>query len=163
MQSKTAVIIGATGLIGAHLLDHLLNDDRYSKIKVFHRRTTGVVHPKLEEHVIDFDNPDTWMHLINGDELFSTLGTTLKTAGSKEAQYKVDFHYQFEMAKHGFEHRIKNYALVSSMGATQDTNNFYLKMKGELDAEIEKVGFEKLVILRPSLLTGDRKEKRIER
>lgn len=158
---KIAVIIGATGLVGSKLLEFLLQDKRYSKIKVFHRRPTGISNSKLEEYIINFDSPETWKDLIIGDELYSTLGTTLKTAGSKEAQYKVDFEYQFQFAKYGLNNDIKKYALVSSMGATTSTSNFYLKMKGSLDDAISHLGFEKLLILRPSLLLGDRQKKRL--
>jgi uncharacterized protein YbjT (DUF2867 family) len=158
---KIAVIIGATGLVGSKLLEFLLQDKRYSKIKVFHRRPTGISNSKLEEYIINFDSPETWKDLIIGDELYSTLGTTLKTAGSKEAQYKVDFEYQFQFAKYGLNNDIKKYALVSSMGANTSTSNFYLKMKGSLDDAISHLGFEKLLILRPSLLLGDPKKKRL--
>ena len=158
---KSAVVFGATGLVGSEILQLLLNDDRYSKVKVFHRRTTGISHSKLDEHVINFHEMRIWKHLITGDELFSALGTTLKAAGSKEAQYEVDFEYQFDIAKIAFENKIGRYALVSSMGATQSTKNFYLNMKGKLDNNVKKIGFDKVLIVRPSLLTGDRKEKRI--
>lgn len=158
---KKAVLIGATGLVGSQLLQLLLNDDRYSTVKVFHRRKTGIAHPKLEELVINFHEMRIWKHLITGDEFYSALGTTIKAAGSKEVQYEVDFEYQFDIAKLAFENGIKNYALVSSIGATQSTKNFYLNMKGKLDNQVKKIGFEKLVIARPSLLTGDRKEKRM--
>ena len=99
MNKKTAIVIGATGLVGEQLVRQLLEDDRYGTVKVFHRRTTGISHPKLVETVIDFDSPEEWKHLITGDELYSALGTTLKAAGSKEAQYKVDYEYQFQVAK----------------------------------------------------------------
>lgn len=158
---KTAIILGATGLVGSQLLTLLLEDDRYSTIKVFHRRSTGINHPKLQEQIIHFHEMRIWKHLITGDELYSALGTTLKTAGSKEAQYEVDFEYQLDVAKFGLENGIQKYALVSSLGATQSAKNFYLNMKGKLDNRVKKIGFKKLVIVRPSLLTGDRSEKRL--
>ncbi len=158
---KTAVVLGATGLVGSQILNILLNDDRYSEVKVFHRRSTGIEHPKLDEQVINFYEMRIWKHLITGDELYSALGTTLKAAGSKEAQYEVDFEFQLDVAKFGFKNGIRNYALVSSLGATQSTKNFYLNMKGKLDNRVKKIGFEKMVIVRPSLLLGDRKDKRI--
>src|SRR5689334_5676279 len=99
MDGRTAMVIGATGLVGSHLVQLLLHDDRFAVVKIFARRSTGIQHPKLQERIIDFDHPERWKHLITGDVLFSALGTTLKTAGSKEAQYKIDHTYQFNVAK----------------------------------------------------------------
>lgn len=158
---KTVILIGATGLVGSKILSQLLDNEDYESVKVFHRRSTGVSHPKLEEHVIDFDDTENWKEKLTGDVLFSALGTTLKTAGSKEAQYKVDFTYQFEVAKYASENGVSKYGLVSSAGADHESSNFYQKMKGELDEAVQKLDFEKVVIVRPSILDGDRKESRL--
>lgn len=160
-KQKTAILIGATGLVGSKILSQLLESDNYESVKVFHRRSTGVTHPKLEEHVIDFDDIENWKEKLTGYVLFSALGTTLKTAGSKEAQYKVDFTYQFEVAKYASENGVSDYGLVSSAGADHESSNFYQKMKGELDEAVQKLDFEKVVIVRPSILDGDRKESRL--
>lgn len=114
---KTAIVLGATGLVGSQLLDLLLNDDRYASVKVFHRRTTGVSHPKLEEHVINFHKMRIWQHLITSDELYSALGTTLKAAGSKEAQYEVDFEYQLDVAKQAKKERRGKVCAVFVIGS----------------------------------------------
>lgn len=158
---KTAILIGATGLVGSKILSQLLESDNYESVKVFHRRSTGVTHPKLEEHFIDFDEIDQWKENITGDFLFSALGTTKKAAGSKEAQYKVDFTYQYEFAKIASENGVSKYGLVSSAGADHESSNFYQKMKGELDEGVQKLDFENVVIVRPSILDGDRKESRL--
>lgn len=158
---KTAILIGATGLVGSKILSQLLESDNYESVKVFHRRSTGVTHPKLEEHIIDFDEIDQWKENITGDFLLSALGTTKKAAGSKEAQYKVDFTYQYEFAKIASENGVSKYGLVSSAGADHESSNFYQKMKGELDEGVQKLDFENVVIVRPSILDGDRKESRL--
>lgn len=160
MNDKTAIIIGATGLVGSHILQLLLSDERYSKVLVFHRRSTGVSHPKLTEHIINFDAIEDWKELLVGDELYSALGTTIKQAGSQEAQWTIDYDYQYEVAKSAAQNKVGAYALVSSIGATSETRNFYLKMKGELDEEVQELGFKKTLIIRPSFLKGERKESR---
>ncbi|MEX2364559.1 MAG: NAD-dependent epimerase/dehydratase family protein, partial [Balneolaceae bacterium] len=89
-MNKTAIVIGATGLVGSEILNQLLEDESFGKVKILHRRTTGINHPKLEEHIIDFDEPVSWRDLVAGDELYSALGTTIKKAGSQEKQYTID-------------------------------------------------------------------------
>ncbi len=160
-MNKTAIVIGATGLIGSHILSLLLKDDRYKTIKVFHRRSTGINHPKLEEKIIDFDEMEDWRKSIQGDELFSALGTTIKKAGSKDIQYKIDYTYQYEVAKAAKENGIKKYLLVSSAGANHKSANFYSRIKGELDKDILELDFSQSFIFRPSLLVGERTESRI--
>ncbi len=161
MNQLSAVLIGATGLVGSHLLQLLLEDDRYNSVKVLHRRITGVSHPKLEEHVIDFDQPESWSGLVTGNHLFSAMGTTIKKAGSKEAQYKIDYIYQFEAAKAASKNNVNGYALVSSLGANQNSGSFYPKIKGELDEAVQQLSFNNTLILRPSFLDGNRKEFRL--
>jgi uncharacterized protein YbjT (DUF2867 family) len=157
----TAIVIGATGLVGSKVLHHLLKDDRYKTIKVLHRRATGIEHPKLTEHIIDFDKPEEWKEKVSGDHLFSALGTTIKKAGSKNAQYKIDFTYQFEVAKAAAENGVSGYALVSSLGANAESGSFYPKIKGELDDAVQELSFDNTLILRPSFLDGDRDEFRL--
>lgn len=159
-DSKTAILIGATGLVGSFALKQLLNNDRYSKVKVFHRRPTGVEHSRLEEHIIDFEQIQDWQHLITGDHLYSAMGTTIKKAGSQEAQYTVDFTYPFEVAKAAAQNGVSKYALVSSAGADAEARAFYPRLKGELDLAVKDLSFDTIVILRPSILLGNRDEDR---
>lgn len=158
---KTALIIGATGLVGSELTKNLLNDNRYEKVKVFVRRSTGISNPKLEEHIVDFNNMEAWKNELTGDELYSALGTTIKKAGSKEAQYKIDFDYQYQAAKSASENGVNKYLLVSSIGANSNSKNFYLNIKGNLDRVAQQLSFEQVLIFRPSILVGERTEKRI--
>ncbi len=157
---KTAIVIGATGLVGSFITLKLLDDNRYSKVKVFVRNSLKVKHTKLEEHIVDFEKLDLWKDEIEGDELYSALGTTIKKAGSKEAQYKIDYTYQYETAKAAAKNGVKSYMLISSAGANYKSGNFYLRMKGNLDEKVQQLNFEKIRIFRPSILVGSRSEKR---
>jgi len=160
-MNLTANIIGSTGLVGKQLVKILLNDDRFEKVRIFVRRDSGLKHKKLEQQIIDFSAPETWNKKLNGDVLFSALGTTLKQAGGKDKEYEVDFTYNMNFAKQAKENGIKNYVLISSIGANSKSRIFYTRMKGELDDAVSKLGFRNLVILRPSSLVGDRQKKRL--
>ena len=158
--AKTAIVIGATGLIGRHLTQLLIDDPYFKKVKVFGRRSVGITHSKLEEHLVDFNSLLEVKEKIKGDVLFSTLGTTIKQAGSKSKQYLVDFTYQYEFAKLALENGITEYFLVSSSGADSKSKFFYPRMKGELDDAVSNLAFSQIRIFRPSLLIGNRTEKR---
>lgn len=159
MEQK-AIIIGATGLVGSQLVRQLLCDGRFQSVIVFTRRKTGWSHPKLSEQIVNFNQIDQWSDQIKGDVLFSAMGTTLKKAGSKEAQYKIDYTYQYQVAEAAATNGVSSYVLVSSAGASADSKIFYSRMKGELDEAVKKFNFRKTVILRPSILDGERKGKR---
>jgi len=157
---KTVIVIGATGLIGKHLTKMLLDNPDYSTVKVFVRKSSNISNPKLEEHIVNFDEIAKWKDKITGDELFSAMGTTIRKAGSKQAQYKIDVTYQYEFANAASENRVNNYFLVSSDGANTKSTLFYLRIKGELEEKIKALPFKKIRIFRPSLLLGERPEKR---
>jgi uncharacterized protein YbjT (DUF2867 family) len=159
-MGKIANIIGGSGLVGHQLLIQILDHPEFEKVRIFVRRPSGISHPKLEEQIIDFEQPESWSHLVKGDMFFSTLGTTIKTAKTKENQYRVDFTYQYEFAKAASENGVPTYLLVSSMGANPKSSVFYSRMKGELEDAVAKLPFQKLFIIRPSILDGDRQEKR---
>jgi len=161
IKKRKALVIGATGLVGSHLVGQLLDSDDFRAVKIFVRRKTALEHRKLEEYVVDFDSIEEWENLLTGDVLFSTLGTTLRKAGSKEAQYKVDYSYQYEVAKTAAQNSVKSYALVSSAGAKPNAMTFYGRIKGELEEAVKALNFDKTVILKPSFLQGDRKESRL--
>lgn len=157
---KTAIVIGATGLVGSQLVSLLLEDENYDKINIFVRRTTGVNNPKLHEHIVDFTQPDEWRHLIKGDVLFSAMGTTIKQAGSKAHQYEIDYNYQYNTAVTAATNGVKDYVLVSAIGAKTNSSFFYNRMKGELEDAVKNLPFRNITIIRPGLLYGARKEKR---
>ena len=158
---KKALVIGATGMVGEALLQQLLQSESFSHVSIFVRKSTGIVHAKLTEWVVDFDEPTLWEQLVQGDVLFSCMGTTLKAAGSKQAQYRVDFSYQYSMARIAARNGVTHYVLVSSAGANAGSSNFYLSMKGELDNAVKALPFTKCVIIRPGQLYGNRRQKRV--
>ena len=158
---KTAIVIGATGLIGSNLIKQLLESTSFKQVKVFTRRSVEINHPQLDEHIVDFDQITSWQYLLTGDVLFSAMGTTLKKAGSKATQYKIDYTYQYEVAVASANNGVKTYCLVSSAGANPNSSVFYSRMKGELDEAVQELGFKHTFIFRPSILSGDRKENRV--
>jgi uncharacterized protein YbjT (DUF2867 family) len=159
-MGKIANIIGASGLVGQQLLIQILDHPEFEKVRIFVRRPLGISHPKLEEQIIDFEQAESWKSLVQGDVLFSTLGTTIKTAKTKENQYRVDYTYQYEFAKAASLNGVPTYLLVSSMGANPKSSVFYSRMKGELEDAVSKLPFQRLFIVRPSILDGNRQEKR---
>ena len=147
-----ALVIGATGATGRDLVEQLLADDAFESVEVFARRTVDWTHPKLTVHIIDFNQPATWEHLVTGDVLFSCLGTTLKVAGSQAAQWKIDYDYQLDFAKAASMNGVSDYVLVSSLGASPQSKIFYSRMKGELDEAVQRLNFKRVFIFRPPSL-----------
>lgn len=157
---KIAIVLGATGLVGRKLVNQLIQDDSISKIVLLLRRTAAFNHQKVEEFIVDFENVNSYAHLVKGDVLFSCMGTTLKQAGSKEAQYKVDYTYQFDVAITAEANSVSQYVLVSSANANAKSSIFYSRIKGELDEAAMRMDFDQVLIFRPSVLIGEREQKR---
>jgi uncharacterized protein YbjT (DUF2867 family) len=157
---KSALIIGATGLVGKALLHQLLDDAEYASVTIFVRRAIATEHPKLKVHTIDFSKPQTWSDWVQGDVLFSSLGTTRSQAGGVAAQRVVDYDYQYKFAQLAAANGVKSYVLISSIGANANASNAYLKMKGELDRDVKRLGFPQTYILRPGPLSGPRENHR---
>ena len=155
-----ALIIGATGATGKDLVTQLLADDTYSEVHCFVRKPLALTHPKLHAHVVDFETPEAWADLLRGDVAFSCLGTTLAVAGSKEAQWRVDYDYQYNFAKLCRDNGVPTFVLVSAAGAKAQSKLFYNRMKGQLEDAIKALGFARLLIFQPSVLVrkgSDRK------
>lgn len=147
-----ALVVGATGAVGRDLTEQLLSDDHFDRVEILVRRQVNIQSAKLRVHVVDFDNPASWSDLLKGDVLFSCMGTTIKAAGSQDAQWKVDYTYQLNAAKAARANGVPTYVLVSSIGANSNSKLFYPRMKGTLEDAILKLGFEGCFILRPPSL-----------
>ena len=158
---KTALVIGSTGLIGSHLLNILLESNEYSKVIAFTKRDLGIKNSKLVQHIIDFDQSETYSQLIVGDDFFCTIGTTIKKAGSQKEFRKVDFEYPKQFASFALQNKVTQFLIISSLGANASSSNFYLKTKGEIQEYLKATDFESVAILQPSLLLGDRTEFRL--
>ena len=157
------LLIGATGATGSDLLKLLLDDGEVESVVIFARKNPEVEHPKLKVHIIDFEKPEEWSHLVRGDVLFSCMGTTRKDAGSKEAQWKVDYDYQYSFAKAAKENEVGCYVLVSSINASSKSRFFYSRMKGRLDDAVSELGFPRLLIFKPPSLIRKGSDRKMEK
>lgn len=160
-MAKTAIIIGSTGLTGSQLLKTLLSSNVYEKVISFVRKETKISHPKLVQHVVDFADPESYEELIEGNDMFCCMGTTIKKAGTEEAFEKVDLAYPIQFARVAAGRGVKQYSIISSLGANPKSNNFYLRTKGRCEDELRKLPFQSISVFRPSLLLGNRKEFRL--
>ena len=156
------LLIGATGATGRDLLELLLKDEEIHQVDIFVRREMILKHEKLNIHIIDFDKPEQWKTFVKGDLLFSCLGTTLKAAGSKEAQWKIDYEYQYQFAKIAKEKNVNSYVLVSAANASAKSPFFYSKMKGQLEEDVKALKFSKLIIFNPPLLIRENSDRKME-
>lgn len=147
-----AIVIGATGAVGKDLVLQLLDNENFSEVKIFVRRNLDLENQKLTQHIINFDKSEAWQDWVQGDVLFSTMGTTLKQAKSKENQWKIDHDYPLQFAKIAQKNGVKQQVLVSSASANVRSPFFYMKMKGKLEEAMKTIGFERLIILRPPAL-----------
>lgn len=158
---KTALLAGASGLIGSQLLPLLLASERYAKVIVVGRRAVPVLHPKLTQVVTEFDRlQDVRLQLI-ADDVFCCLGTTMRQAGSKEAFYRVDFLYVVTLAALTAGNFASQFLVVSSLGADAEARVYYSRVKGEMEESVRHAPFRAIHIFRPSLLLGQRAQPRV--
>ena len=146
------LIIGATGATGKDLLAKLLEDEAFSEIHSFVRKPMSISHPKLHTHVVDFETPEAWADLVRGDVAFSCLGTTLAVAGSKDAQWRVDYDYQYAFAQQCKANGVPTFVLISAAGAKAPSKLFYNRMKGQLEDAVKALDFPSLLLFQPSIL-----------
>ncbi len=165
LKTHSALIIGATGLVGREITKLCLSNPTFDSVSIFVRRTSGLktfdTRGILTEHIVDFDRVADWAKHLQGDVLFSAMGTTVRKAGSEEEQYKVDYQYQWDVAHAARQNGTTTYVLISSVGAKAESPFFYLRTKGELEVDVGMLGYPNLRILQPSILSGHREETRI--
>ncbi len=159
LTEKTALLVGASGLIGSQLLKKLLDSPYYKSVIVLARKPLGLMHPKLQEYIFDFENPDASM--VHGNDVFCCLGTTIKKAGSKEAFQKVDLVYPIQIARLAKNNGAEKFLIVTAMGANSNSSIFYNQVKGKVEQELREIEYPTLHIFRPSLLLGERTERRV--
>jgi uncharacterized protein YbjT (DUF2867 family) len=153
---RTALVSGATGLVGSFLVKMLLDDGYYDKVKILVRKPVDHSHPTLEQIIYDYENPD--FEKLKADDIFCCLGTTIKKAGSKEAFIKVDYDYPLQIAQATHKAGAKNFSIVTAIGSNSKSKIFYNRVKGEVEEKLQEIPFDSLQIHRPSMLLGPRKE-----
>ncbi len=159
-NTKTALVAGATGLVGSELLHVLLNNPYYLTVITLTRRPLNLSHPRLLQIVTDFDKLNEFEMLIGATDVYCCLGTTMKKAGSKAAFKLVDYEYPLQLAQLAHKNQCQHYLLVSSMGASAKSVLFYNQVKGQVEDGLQQIPFQRLSIFQPSLLLGKREEHR---
>lgn len=157
---RTALVAGATGLVGGELLRILLGRPEYDRVVTIGRRKLDLTHGKLEQRLVDFDHLSEAADAFRVDDVYCSVGTTLKKAGSQEAQRRVDYDYQLAVARGALGGGAGQFLLVSSMGADSKSTFFYNRTKGDLETAVAALGLPSVRIFRPSLLLGERQEVR---
>ncbi|BAJ00357.1 NAD(P)H-binding protein [Shewanella violacea] len=160
-MGQTALVLGATGVVGRELVEQLSQSAYIDKLVAITRRPIEYDSNKITNCVVEFDRLEEYSSVFNADIIFSCLGTTLKQAGSIERQRQVDVDYQYLAAKLSHINRVGHYLLVSSSGANPNSHSAYLSMKGELETKVIELGFQRLSIIQPSLLLGERTDVRL--
>lgn len=159
-MKKTAIILGATGLTGGILLEKLLEDDTYDKIKLFSRSSVGINSPKIEEFIIDMFQLETHSETFKADVVFCCIGTTKSKTPNKDTYKKIDYGIPVAAAKLAKQNDIKTFIVISALGASENSNVFYNKTKGEMQRDVLLQKIKNTYILQPSLIVGDRNESR---
>lgn len=158
-MSKTALVAGATGLVGKHLVNELLGNPLYQKVMVISRRPLSFSHPKLVVKITNFEELESIAFSEKIDECYCALGTTQSKSG-KRGLKKVDYDYVLKLAALCLELSIRKFLVVSSQGADAKSFFFYMRTKGLMEEAVKSTGIETIYIMRPSLITGQREESR---
>jgi len=157
-ENKTALIFGASGLIGNYLVHHLCESRHYREVLSFSRHTISFRHDKLKQIITDLKDVSALKSDLQGHDVFCCLGTTIKKAGNQKNFRKIDFDLPVQLARLSEENKIRGFFVVSSIGANSTSSNFYLRTKGEMEKEVLDCGIPRIAVVRPSMLLGKRNE-----
>ena len=158
---RTALIFGSSGLVGGHLLNQLIKDTNYSKIKLFVRSISEITYSKVEIIKTDFNNLENHKEDIKGDDCFFCIGTTKQNSPDKDEYRRVELDIPKEIAKIAKLNLVNSFIFVSALYANPNSSGDYVRFKGLVEEELKRLNFPKLALMRPSFLMGDRKEKRV--
>ena len=158
---KTALLFGSSGLVGGHLLNQLIKDNKYSKIKLFIRTDPEISDPKVEVVKTNFNNLQNHKEDIKGDDCFFCIGTTKQNSTDKDDYRKVELDVPKEIAQIAKSNLVNSFIFVSALYANPKSTGNYVRFKGMVEEELKRLNFPKLLLMRPSFLMGDRKEKRV--
>ena len=158
---ESAILLGATGLVGSHLLRRLLDDEHYNQVKVFSRRGLDISHPKLTEAIVDLFKLEDYQDQFMADVVFVCIGTTKKKTPDLDVYRKVDFGFPSTAARLASRNGIKKFLVVSALGADAGSRIFYSRTKGEMEEAVINEKIPKTHIFQPSLITGEREESRL--
>jgi uncharacterized protein YbjT (DUF2867 family) len=158
MEKRTALILGASGLTGQVLAQLLLADDLYSLVTIYVRKQIAISHPRLQQQIVNYERLDT---AVQADDVFCCLGTTIKKAGTQLAFRQVDLVYPQKVAELQRAAGSSRFLLISAVGANEQSSIFYSRIKGEVEKAILVLGYSCTCIFRPSLIMGERSERRV--
>lgn len=159
-NKKTALILGATGLTGGILLQFLLQNEAYEKVKIFSRSSIGFTHPKIEEYVINLFQLEEFKSKFTGDEVYCCIGTTKNKTPNNKVYKDIDYGIPLKAAQLAKENGINTILIISALGVNSKSSIFYNRIKGEMENDVLKLKIENTYILQPSLIGGNRVEKR---
>ncbi|MFD1884779.1 oxidoreductase [Paenibacillus wenxiniae] len=160
MTERIALVAGATGLVGRSLVDILVHEQTYDRIRILVRQTVAhwQPYPQVEQIVTDYDHLEQQAGTWHATDVYCCLGTTIKKAGSQERMYQIDVTYPLRLAELARQQGAEHFLLISAMGADANSRIFYSRIKGELEQQLSRLGYPSLSIVQPSLLLGDREE-----
>ncbi len=161
LSTRTALVAGASGLVGSQVLRLLLEDPTYTRVTVLARRELPLSHKKLEQRIASFDRLAQIADFPRVHDVFCCLGTTMKQAGSPDAFRKVDFTYVVELARVAVRHRASQFLVVTAVGADPQSRILYSRVKGDAEEALRRLQFESIQIFRPSLVVGARAQSRL--